>query len=133
MNEIRRSLFRFPLVVYLSLATCLIGALPSSAAAMWLAPNPIANERHADLLRIRTALENKLVAQRLSDLGLTPGQVSERMSNLSDSQVHALAARLDSLIPGGDAALGIVIALLIIDILVVVLIQLSGHKVIITK
>ena len=133
MNVVRKSLLRFPLAVYLSLAVCLIGAFPSDGAAMWLAPHSAVPAREADLTRIRAVLENRLVSRRLEDLGLTPPQVAERMSDLSDAQVHALAARLDTMIPGGDATLGVVIALLIIAILVVVLIQLSGHKVIITK
>ena len=133
MFPIRRSLLRFPLVVYLSLAVCLIGALPSPSAAMWISPSAPAADRAADEARIRATLENKLVAQRLSDLGLTPTQVNERLSGLSDTQVHQLASRLDTLVPGGDATLGIVIALLIIAVLVVVLIQLSGHKILITK
>ncbi len=133
MFAIRKSLLRFPLVVYLSLAVCLIGALPAPSAAMWISPAAALPDRQADLARIRGGLENKLVSQRLADLGLTPSQVNERLSTLSDTQVHELASRLDTLIPGGDATLGIVIALLIIAILVVVLIQLSGHKVLITK
>lgn len=133
MNVAQRSCIRFPLVIYLSLALCLIGAIPTPAAAMWLSPESPGSARRADLDRIRTVLENRLVAQRLSDLGLSATQVSERMSDLSDEEVHQIATRLDALTPGGDTALGVIIALLVIAILVIVVIQLSGHKVVITK
>ncbi|MBI4687786.1 MAG: hypothetical protein HY756_08415, partial [Nitrospirae bacterium] len=55
-----------------------------------------------------------------------------RISQLSDQQVHQLALNLDE-IKAGDDGLGIIIALLVIAILVVLLIQLTGHKVVITK
>jgi hypothetical protein len=40
---------------------------------------------------------------------------------------------MDSLQPGGDSGLGLIIALLVIAILVVVLLQVSGHRVIVTR
>jgi hypothetical protein len=78
-------------------------------------------------------LESRLVSQRLSDLGFSQGEISSRLNQLSDEQIHYFASHLESLQTGGDAGLGIIIALLVIAILVVVLLQLSGHKVIITK
>jgi hypothetical protein len=47
--------------------------------------------------------------------------------------MHNLALQIDEIKAGGDSGLGIVIALLVIAILVVLLIQLTGHKVVITK
>jgi hypothetical protein len=68
----------------------------------------------------------------LSDFGLTPAEIRSRLDQLSDQQVHEVATQLDALHPGGDA-LGTVVVLLVIAILVVVLLQLTGHKIIITK
>lgn len=92
-------------------------------------PNP---NRMKETTRLQRLLEAKVVQQRLADFGLTPDEISSRISELSDEQLHHVATQIDSLIPG-DGELGVVIALLIIAILVVILIYLLDHKIVITK
>lgn len=87
-------------------------------------------DRATDLENIRFALENKLVAQRLKDLGFSESEIYSRLSRMDDSEVHGLAQKLDDIRAGGNG-LGIVIALLVIAILVVLLLQLTGHRVVI--
>src|SRR5438132_1109511 len=89
--------------------------------------------RAADLQTVQRALENKLIQQRLEDLGLTADEINARLSRLPDAQLHQMAAQVDALTPGGDAGLGIVVALLVIAILVVVLIYLLGHHIEVKK
>ncbi|MGB9714827.1 MAG: hypothetical protein ACPL1G_00215 [Thermodesulfovibrionales bacterium] len=52
---------------------------------------------------------------------------------IAEIQIHNIALNIDKLRLGGDCCngLGVIIALLVIAILVVLLIQLTGHKVII--
>ncbi|HSG05781.1 MAG TPA: PA2779 family protein, partial [Nitrospiria bacterium] len=88
--------------------------------------------RMAAMEDIQLTLESRLVAQRLSDLGLTTEEVMERMNRLSDRDIHRVAGNLDALHPGGDA-LGALIFLLVVGVIIVVALQMSGHKVIITK
>src|ERR1019366_10536441 len=64
------------------------------------------------------SLESKMVRQRLSEFKLTPEQVNQRMSQLSDAQVHQVAMQIRTMNPGGDGGLGILVALLVIGILV---------------
>jgi hypothetical protein len=85
-----------------------------------------------DVERIRTALEQKLVRQRLQDLGFSADEISTRLSELTDGQIHYFATRLDDLKVGGDG-LGFVIAILVIIALVLLIIQLTGHRVVVTK
>lgn len=89
-------------------------------------------ERERSLSQIQTLLESKVIHQRLWDLGLTEGEIMDRLGQLTDEQIHRVAAQLNALAPGGDG-LGVVIAVLVIAILVVILLQLTGHKVIITQ
>jgi hypothetical protein len=89
-------------------------------------------DRDSSIKKIQAALESKLIVQRLADFGLTQGEITSRLNQLSDQQVHEIATQLDALQPGGDA-LGTIVVLLVIAILVVVLLQLTGHKIIITK
>jgi hypothetical protein len=118
------------LACYLVLALFVIGIAPRVEAAFspseTLSLSPEA--RAGDMDKIRVTLENKLVGQRLLDLGYTADEVMTRLSEMSDSQIHSFAQKLDELKVGGDG-LGIVIALLVIVVLVIVILQLTGHKV----
>jgi len=90
-------------------------------------------ERNAELYEIKKILESKAVSTRLQQFGFTPEEIQERLSQLSDQQIHQIALQLDQLKVGQGDALGIIIAVLVIAILVVVLLKLTGHDIIITK
>jgi hypothetical protein len=89
-------------------------------------------QRDADIGKLRAVLENKVVVQRLQDLGFSQEEIASRLSGLSDEQLHGLAQRVDDIRVGGDG-LGVVIALLVIVILVIIILQLTSHKVVIQK
>lgn len=91
-------------------------------------------DRMSDLKAIQSTLENRLVQQRLHDLGYSSDEIAKKLSLLSDRQLHDIAQKLDDLRVGQDSGLGIVIAVLIIIILVIIIINLTtGHKVVITR
>ncbi len=90
-------------------------------------------ERNADLEKIQKILELKAISERLKQLGFTKEEIQMKLEQLSDQQIHQLALKLDELKVGQDDFLGVIIALLVIAILVVVLLNLTGHKVIITR
>lgn len=89
-------------------------------------------DRESDLRQIQTTLETKIIEQRLQDLGFTGEEIKTRLNQLSDQQIHSLAQKIDDLRVGKDNVLGVIMALLVIAILVVVLLQLTGHKIIVT-
>ena len=119
---------------YLIIAMFIIGIAPKVDAGF--APSEIIalsqGERTVDLQKIQNILEVKAVKERLSQLGLNHDEIQSKLSQLSDQQIHQIALQLDDLKIGQDA-LGVIIALLVIAILVVVLLKLTGHKVIVTK
>lgn len=78
--------------------------------------------RNQDIQTIQKALENKIVKQRLQDLGFSEEEIQERLNQLSDEEVHSLAMQIDSLSQGG--ILGVVIAVLVIVVLVLVIMKL---------
>ncbi len=102
------------------------GLVPSEIIALAQA------DRAADLEKIQNVLEVKAISQRLTQFGLTNDEIQSRISQLSDQQVHQIALQLDDLKVGQDDALGLIIALLVIAILVVIILKLTGHKVIIS-
>lgn len=80
--------------------------------------------REIDELKVRRALENKLVAEKLMSHGLTKEEVSGKLNQMSDEQVHQMASLADRIPAGGNGAIGIVIALLVIFALVLLIIFL---------
>ena len=130
---------RIPLMKHLSwyliIAMFIIGIAPKADAG--LAPSEIIAmsqvDRAADLGKIQKVLEMKMVRERLEKLGFAQDEIQSKLSSLSDRQMHKLALQIHEIKAGGDSGLGIVIALLVIAILVVLLIQLTGHRVVVTK
>jgi len=118
---------------YLVIAMFIIGIAPRTEAGF--VPSEVIavaqTDRAADLNKIQKVLETKAIKQRLEDLGFTQEEINNRISQLSDQQLHQFALQLDDLKVGGD--LGIVIALLVIIILIIVILQLTGRRVVITK
>lgn len=80
--------------------------------------------REIDELKVRRSLENKLVAEKLMSHGLTKEEVSTKLNQMSDEQVHQMAALADKVPAGGNAGLGIVVALLVIVALVLLIVFL---------
>ncbi len=121
---------RKALACYLVLAIFFIGMVPRVEAAFspsdLLTGNP--SVRAGDVEKIRTVLENKLVRQRLQDLGYSVDEITGRLAQLSDQEVHKIAQKLDDLKVGGDG-LGVVVLILVIVVLVLLILQLTGHKV----
>ena len=116
---------------YLIVAMFVIGIAPRLEAG--LSPSEMLQStsgRSADLNRIQAVPENKFIAQRLRDLGFSPGDIATRLSQMSDEQIHRFAQRLDDLKVGGDGG-DVVVALLIIVALVVIIIYLTGHRVVV--
>jgi hypothetical protein len=90
-------------------------------------------DRAAELEKIQGILETKAVRERLTQFRLSQDEITDRLSQLSDEQIHQLALQLDDLRVGQDSAIGVIIAVLVIVILVIVILQLTGHKIIVTK
>jgi len=118
---------------YLVMAMFVIGITPRVYAGF--SPSEVIGlsqvDRSSDLQKIQKFLEMKMVRERLKEFGLTPDEIQTRLSQFNDQQIHQLALRLDDLKMGADDGLGIVIFLLLVAILVIVIIQLTGHKVIV--
>jgi hypothetical protein len=115
--------------------TLVIGWCPPQGWAM-LAP-AVAEEmaadpaRLADLQIIQRTLESKIVQQRLEDWGLTAEEVQARLGTMSDQDVHQVAMHIDSVMPGGE--LELIIVLLVVAIIILLVIYLTGHKVVVEK
>ncbi len=68
-------------------------------------------ERTADLDTVRQVLENKIVSQRLNELGYSPGEVDQRLTMLSDAELSRLAKNVKNINVGGGVLGAILIVL----------------------
>lgn len=114
-----------------------MSSLNISPAAAGLAPSTrsgttaVASARDADMLVAQRALENKVVAQKLRDYGVSPAEAQLKLANMSDQDLHRLASASKGLPSGGDAT-GAIIGVLIVVILVIVILRLM-HKEVVVK
>jgi len=71
--------------------------------------------------RVKAVLERAEVAQRLQALGIAPADVQSRIDALSDTEVAALAARIDALPAGGVLSNQDLLIIVIVVLLVLLL------------
>ncbi len=120
------------LSIYLVVAMLLL-TLPVQGWAMFIPAAQTTTARLADLESIQKTLESQLIKQRLMDFGLTADEALARVKRLSDEQIHQLALNLNSVQAGADDGLGFLIFLLVVAIIVVVVLEATGHSVIVRK
>ncbi len=134
MKVVKSFYFR-QVALVLAFTMLVLGSIPTKSMALVIGSDAVvaaaAEEvREADMARVQRVLESKLVADKLEQAGLSEAEINERLSKLSDSELHSFASQLESLYPGGDA-LSAIIALLIIAILVLVILKLTDRKIVI--
>ena len=105
--------------------------LPAQGWAMFIPAAESTSTRQADMTTIQKKLESTVVKQRLMDYGLSSEEAMARINSLSDEQTRQLAENMDSVQAGADSGLGVVISLLVVAILVVLILELTGHHVIV--
>ena len=119
-----------PLIRMLSLYLSIAVTALSFPASGWAMLVPAKNEavRAGDLAKVQAALESSAVQQRLMDYGLTSEEASERVASLSDEQLHRFASDIDSVQAGG--LLGDVVFVLLVVVIVLVILEMTGHHVV---
>jgi hypothetical protein len=124
----KKPFFKF-LSLYLVFAMFLL-TLPSQGWAMFIASGQATSVKQTDMITIQKTLESAVIKQRLTEYGLSSEEALARINRLSDEQIHQFAANLDSLQAGADGV-GALIFLVLVAILVVVVLEATGHKVIV--
>lgn len=112
-----------------TLATTLVLALSLHAMVPSGLAGPIsstgivaASGRTADLATIQSALEHKVVQQRLQDLGFTPAEIQQRLSQATNADLHQLAVESEKVMAGGD----IIVTVLLIVLLVLLILRITA-------
>lgn len=84
----------------------------------------VLSPRDVDEIKVKRAIENKLVQERLESSGLTKTEVLEKMDKMTDAEVHQIASLSDNIPSGGNGAVGLVTGVLVIVILVLLILFL---------
>ncbi len=117
------------LALYLVFAVFFM-TMPAQGWAMFIPSGRPDQVRQADLNGIQKTLETAMIKQRLSDYGLSPADAMARINSLSDTQIHEFAANMNSLQAGADGV-DALIFLLLVAVIVVLVLELTGHHVIV--
>lgn len=122
-------MFKKLMAVYLAVAIFFIGFIQSAGAA-FIPSEVTLNSKVEDMEKVQKFLEMKIVSQRLKDFGYSEKEIMDRLSSLDEQTLHSLALKIDEVKVAGDAGLAIILALVIIA-LVVLIINLTGHRVVV--
>ncbi len=124
--------FRRPLLV-LGVAGWFFPFSSAPAVAGLVSSKPASEEiikREEDLAKVQRVLESKELQEKLKAYGLTKEEVEQKLSQLSDEQIHMLAKASDRVLAGGDG-IGLAIGILVVAILLVILLKLLNKEIII--
>lgn len=85
-------------------------------------------DRGQDLDTVRQVLENRMITQRLQELGYSQEEIKSKLAQLTDEEVHRLATSIKDVDVAGDGV-GFVIGVLIIVALVVLILTLADKRI----
>lgn len=124
---VKKGWFRL-IASYLAVFLFVAAAIPAKTYAYAAESAEVYSSRQEDMNKVQRALESEIVQDKLAELGLTKDEAAARLDKLSDAELHQFAMNADNLDSGGDG-IGFIIGLLIIAILIVLLLQLTDHKI----
>jgi hypothetical protein len=84
-----------------------------------------------DLAKVQSFLENKVVAQKLIDYGVSPEEAMAKVRAMTPQELHRLASLTDRAAEGADDALAVAIGLAILVLLIIMIFKLLNKEVII--
>jgi hypothetical protein len=87
--------------------------------------------RGAEVAKVQSFLERKVVLQKLLDYGVSPEEAMAKIRAMSDSDLHRLASLTDRAAAGADGEFGLLIALAVLIILIIVIFKLMNKEIIV--
>jgi len=129
MKPARNKILKLLIIIVLINFTS-VSLIKKSAEASIVGSKMILSERNTSETRetsekkIRIMLESKIVSEKLRSYGLSTEEVNGKLDNMSDEEIHQLAALSDRISAGGNGAVGIVIGILVVVVLVLLILFL---------
>ena len=133
MKAIRKASWFFSLVLVMACWMGVLGAIRGEALAGFIASHGSVGggTRDADLGKIQTFLEQKIVLQKLTDYGVSAEEAMAKVRSMSDRDLHRLASLTDRAAEGATDALGFLIGVAILIILIIVIVKLMNKEIVI--
>ncbi|MGD8353042.1 MAG: PA2779 family protein [Pseudomonadota bacterium] len=102
---------------------------PLTAQAAFISPSQeiLSGVKPGSLEAVKESLENGLLSEKLTALGLSPDEIRIRLDSLTPDERQAVIDDVDQIQAGGNG----VVTLLIIILLVVLILKLSDKEIII--
>ncbi|MDO9462675.1 MAG: PA2779 family protein, partial [Deltaproteobacteria bacterium] len=117
LNSFKNPLLVLSVTIWFT-AFLLFPALATAALSDSILSSPGASlGREAELAKVRQVLESKIAGQKLKDFGLSPDEVSGKLSSMTDEQVHHMASLSDRISVFGYC-LGVLLVLLLMIFIV---------------
>ena len=131
MVTIRRTAWFFVLAVVMAGWMGMLGSFRGVAEASVIASHGGAGDlRAAEIAKVQTVLEQKVVMQKLLDYGVSSEEAMAKVRSMSESDLHRLATLTDRVAAGADGV-GFVIGLAVLVILILVILMLMNRHVVI--
>ncbi len=113
--------FQRPLAWVLSVLLVLMPVMSAQAAILDTDTLITTTRSQQSITGLQQLLGREDAQQQLLALGVSPDQVSERVANLSDSELARINQGIDTLNAGGDSVLGILLVIFIVFVITDVL------------
>ena len=132
MATIRRTAWFFVLAVVMAGWMGVLGTFRGVAEAGMIASYGGRRDlRAAEIAKVQTVLEQKVVMQKLLDYGVSSEEAMAKVRSMSDSDLHRLATLADRVAAGADGGVGWLIGLAVLVILVLVILMLMNKRVVV--
>jgi hypothetical protein len=127
---LRDRLLSYRWLVYLIVAWGVgIAAVPRLGEAAPLPPTRDGTASVDDLEAVGTLLEQRLIRERLGELGVSPAEAEAALARLSPEERREMAARVDELDAGGNGVAILAIAI-IVGMIVILVLELLGRRIV---
>ena len=132
MATIRRTAWFMVLAVVMAGWMGMLGTFRGVAEAGMIASYGAgADLRAAEIAKVQTVLEQKVVMQKLLDYGVSSEEAMAKVRSMSDSDLHRLASLADRVAAGADGGVDFLIGLAVLVILVLVILMLMNKRVVV--
>jgi len=131
MVTIRRTAWFFVLAIVMAGWMGVLGTFRGVAEASVIASHSGAGDlRAAEIAKVQTVLEQKVVMQKLLDYGVSSEDAMAKVRSMSESDLHRLATLTDRVAAGADGV-GFAIGLAVLVILILVILMLMNKRVVV--
>ena len=132
MQTIRKAAWFFVLAGVMAGWMGVLGSFRGVAEASVIASHGGAGDlRAAEIDKVQTVLEQKVVMQKLLDYGVSSEEAMAKIRSMSDSDLHRLASLADRVAAGSDSGVGFLIGLAVLVILVLVILMIMNKRVVV--